>query len=163
MHLKGVLDVQNAVKPLEGQVSDIYVQYANLHVSVKTTFLNADEPKAWIYSHCSLSYFLFFSVRDLAELCNDGIDTQDNTIDIDTFLLQQLQQFSNHTSINHLNMQSMFHEFYVKCNTYQHHINYTIRNMVKDNHYLIEHVQMQGYKLDYENRNRKQCGGVVVL
>ncbi len=94
------------------------------NASAETTFLNATEPKPWTCSLCLLSNLPFYSVRDLAEVFNDDIDTHDNTIDLDIHL-QQLQQFPNHTSIIHVNTQSMcstFDEFYVMCTTYQHDI-----------------------------------------
>jgi exonuclease III len=92
------------------------------------------------------------------------VDTHGNTIDLDIHL-QQLQQFSNHTSIIHLNTQSMcstFDEFYVMCSTYQHDIITLLETWLKENHHLIEHVQMPGYKLDYRKSNGKRGGGIGV-
>ena len=136
--------------------------------NVKITFLNATEPKLWTCSHCVLSNMPYHTVRDLDEVFNDNtnIYTQGyevaEPIDIH---LQRLQQYSTHTSILHLNTQSVcstFDEFYAMCKIYQYDIITLSETWLKDNHYLIEHVQMPGYELDYRNRNDKRGGGVEV-
>ena len=51
---------------------------------------------------------------------------------------------------------------YAMCKIYQYDIITLSETWLKDNHYLIEHVQMPGYELDYRNRNDKRGGGVEV-
>lgn len=48
------------------------------------------------------------------------------------------------------------------CGTYQYDIITLSETWLKDNHLLIEHVQMPGYNLDYRNRNGKRGGGIGV-
>ena len=59
-------------------------------------------------------------------------------------------------------MCSTFDEFYVMCNTYKDDIITLSEIWLKNNHHLIEHVQIPGYQLDYRNRDNTRGGGVGV-
>ena len=93
------------------------------------------------------------------------LNTHDNSYAETSVHLQRLQQFSNHTSICHLNTQSMCStsdEFYVMCNTYKYDIITLSETWLKNNHHLIEHVQIPGYQLDFGNRDNTRGGAVGV-
>ena len=114
------------------------------------------EANQWTCSYCTLSCLPFHSLRSLDELVDNNLNTHDNSYAETNIHLQRPQQFSNHTSICHLNTQSMcstFDEFYVMCNTYKYDIITLSETLLRNNHHLIEHVQIPGYQLDYRNRD----------
>ena len=96
---------------------------------------------------------------------DNNLNTHDNSYAETNVHLQRLQQFSNHTSICHLNTQSMCSTsdgFYVMCNTYKYDIITLSETWLKNNHHLVEHVQIPGYQIDYRNRDNMRDGGVGV-
>lgn len=77
--------------------------------------------------------------------------------------LQTLDEYLNHTSIAHLNTRaicSTFDEFEVMLTTYKFDIIGLSETWLKDNLYLLEHVNIPGYNFEYKNRDNRRGGGV---
>ena len=156
-----VLDYKRLVCMICKSVNHLKCAYPN----TTARSLYDSEAKQWTCSYCTLSCLPFHSLRSLDELVGNNLNTHNNSYAETNVHLQCLQQFSNHTSICHLNTQSMcstFDEFYVMCNTCKYDIITLSETWLKNNHHLIEHVQIPGYQLDYRNRDNTRGGGMGV-
>ena len=111
-------------------------------------------------SHCLPSVLPFCNVRDLNRI--DQEIAQQHHQDLQ---LEKLNDSRNLFSIAHLNTQSMvstFDEFMLFVNKYDFDVITLTETWLKDNPFLLEYVNIDGYTMYFHNRDNKRGGGVGI-
>ncbi len=99
----------------------------------------------------------FFRIRDI----DDEIDTVQNEFQLESVAL--LDRHQKHFSLAHLNTQSMtpsFAEFESMLIQHQFDLITMSETWLKQNKTLLDHLEIEGYKKDFRNRDLKRGGGV---
>ena len=115
-------------------------------------------PATWTCHSCLLSTLPFFGVRDILHTNAEQDDEQ--------FIPESLQLLNNHRkhfSVAHLNTQSMtstFTEFEAMLSQHQFDLITMSETWLKENKTLLNHLEIDGYKKDFRNRDAKRGGGV---
>ena len=126
--------------------------------SFAITVRSARIPAKWTCSKCLLSVLPFHHLRD--------IDDIDNVIDDDPFTpvsVNLLDNYRQHLSVAHLNTQSMsssFPQFEAMLVSHQFDLITMSETWLKENKNLLNHLEIEGYKKDFRNRDEKRGGGV---
>ena len=114
----------------------------------------------WICTSCLHTVLPFFNQIDL-DTSVQSTSSQDSEhinqhLDI-------LKQHKCHTSIAHINVQSLlstFDAFSLMMNTYNFDIVALSETWLKESHHLQNYVQINGYNATFKNRENKKGGGV---
>ena len=115
-------------------------------------------PATWTCHNCLLSVLPFFRVRDIFDT---DVPQEDEQLNPETVNL--LNNHRKHFSIAHLNTQSMtpaFNEFESMLSEHQFDIITMSETWLKQNKALLDHLEIEGYKKDFQNRDEKRGGGV---
>ena len=114
---------------------------------------------------CSDCFFYELSFRN----CHLPVDNllinfnYENFVDFNPYL-EMLNNHFNWISNTHLNTQSLlwtFDDFEAMLDTYEFNVIALTETWLRDYEHLINHVQISGYNLKYNNRFTGQCGGGV--
>ena len=126
-------------------------------------------PKEWTCRNCIHTKLPFFNLRNL-ELLDNDIKLQENCNEIETETnnvhVEALDTARNHTSIAHLNTQSInstFDEFNVMLNIHKFDVISLSETWLKGNPHQLEYIQIPGYNFENNDRdlpNVDRGGGV---
>ena len=142
--------------------------------TLKQNISNSRIPSLWTCPNCIHCVLPFFSTRDLSEYLdvqnNTEIQNLSNLSDVENPHLDILNSSLKHTSIAHLNVQSLFstfNEFYLMMNTYNFDIVAVTETWMTDYNTQKKYVEVPGYESVMNNRSiikingeEKRGGGV---
>ena len=125
--------------------------------------MNANSAYSWTCNKCLIQEQPFYNITDLNTL-NASVSELSESSFIDTHK-SQIDSCSRLLKILHLNTQSMvssFPEFECMVSTYNFDMYCLSETWLSDNQHLLDHVQIPGYSMFYQNRSNKRGGGVGV-
>jgi exonuclease III len=111
---------------------------------------------SWLCNRCVLSEMPFFS-------CNIQPAQQQVSCDFIQDSITKLNTHRNHLSVAHLNTQSIsstFTQFEAMLKSHEFDVITLSETWLKDNSFLLNHVQIPGYQFGFRNRDRIKGGGV---
>ena len=110
----------------------------------------------WLCSLCLPSVFPFSGIRDLTTFDDDELNQHVEA-------LRKLDENRNFLSLVQLNTQSMvssFDEFAIFANKHSFDIIAVTETWLKNDPNLLEYVKIDGYNMQYNNRDGRRGGGV---
>ena len=127
--------------------------------NLNNRIMTSREPTLWTCNNCVHLELPFANVSDL----DNTLDFENNSVIQRCSYMENLNQHRNHTSIAHLNAQSLlstFTEFTMMLSLYKFDIVCVTETWLKNDSTQINYVQIPGYDFVYNNRTTSKGGGV---